>query len=97
VILCKLILTFNFSFHLLIHYMSHIELFFFFPFSPEEKQKSIDIESICELLTLVLGSTFPTQVSLFVDYLKVNTWYITLLLYFLLMILTRFLFMVESK
>ncbi|KAL5072407.1 hypothetical protein RYX36_011391 [Vicia faba] len=36
----------------------------------EEKQKSIDIESICELLTLVLGSTFPVQVSLFVEYLK---------------------------
>ncbi|GAU35713.1 hypothetical protein TSUD_258880 [Trifolium subterraneum] len=36
----------------------------------EEKQKSIDIESICELLTLVLGSTFPTQVNLFVEYLK---------------------------
>lgn len=36
----------------------------------EEKQKSIDIESICELLSLVLGSTFPAQVSLFVEYLK---------------------------
>ncbi|OIW18073.1 hypothetical protein TanjilG_00325 [Lupinus angustifolius] len=36
----------------------------------EEKQKSIDIESICELLTLVLGSTFPSQVNLFVEYLK---------------------------
>ncbi|MED6186320.1 hypothetical protein PIB30_065549 [Stylosanthes scabra] len=36
----------------------------------EEKQKSIDIESICQLLTLVLSSTFPTQVNLFVEYLK---------------------------
>ncbi|CAL0308628.1 unnamed protein product [Lupinus luteus] len=36
----------------------------------EEKQKSIDIESICQLLTLVLGSTFPAQVNLFVEYLK---------------------------
>ncbi|KAE9616311.1 hypothetical protein Lal_00017235 [Lupinus albus] len=36
----------------------------------EEKQKSIDIESICQLLILVLGSTFPAQVNLFVEYLK---------------------------
>ncbi|KAK7255154.1 hypothetical protein RIF29_28558 [Crotalaria pallida] len=36
----------------------------------EEKQKSIDIESICQLLTLVMGSTFPAQVNLFVEYLK---------------------------
>ncbi|KAI3761487.1 hypothetical protein L1987_51904 [Smallanthus sonchifolius] len=36
----------------------------------EEKQKSIDIESICELLELVLGSQFPQQVDLFIQYLK---------------------------
>ncbi|XP_028782585.1 DCN1-like protein 5 isoform X1 [Neltuma alba] len=36
----------------------------------EEKQKSIDIESVCELLTLVLGYQFPSQVNLFVEYLK---------------------------
>ncbi|KAE9621294.1 hypothetical protein Lal_00023592 [Lupinus albus] len=36
----------------------------------EEKQKSIDIESICQLLNLVLGSTFSAQVNLFVEYLK---------------------------
>ncbi|XP_059641385.1 uncharacterized protein LOC132283459 isoform X1 [Cornus florida] len=36
----------------------------------EEKQKSIDIESICELLHLVLGSQFPTQVDSFVNYLR---------------------------
>ncbi|RZB41286.1 DCN1-like protein 4 isoform B [Glycine soja] len=41
----------------------------------EEKQKSIDIESICELLTLVLGSTFPAQVNLFVEYLKAQNDY----------------------
>ncbi|KAL2338195.1 hypothetical protein Fmac_012641 [Flemingia macrophylla] len=41
----------------------------------EEKQKSIDIESICELLTLVLGSTFPAQVSSFVEYLKTQNDY----------------------
>ncbi|KAG4399375.1 hypothetical protein GLYMA_08G216700v4 [Glycine max] len=41
----------------------------------EEKQKSIDIESICELLTLVLGSTFPAQVNLFVEYLKTQNDY----------------------
>jgi len=44
---------------------------------PEEKQKSIDIESICELLTLVLGSTFPAQVNLFVEYLKVSNGFYT--------------------
>jgi hypothetical protein len=38
----------------------------------EEKQKSIDIESICELLDLVLGSQFRVQVDLFVEYLKVS-------------------------
>ncbi|KAF5453276.1 hypothetical protein F2P56_028190 [Juglans regia] len=36
----------------------------------EEKQKSIDIESICELLDLVLGSQFHAQVDLFIQYLK---------------------------
>lgn len=36
----------------------------------EEKQKSIDIESICELLELVLGSQFPAQVDSFVHYLR---------------------------
>lgn len=38
----------------------------------EEKQKSIDIESICELLVLVLGSQFHAQVDLFVKYLKAS-------------------------
>ncbi|KAJ7961950.1 Defective in cullin neddylation protein [Quillaja saponaria] len=37
----------------------------------EEKQKSIDIESIWELLTLVLGSQFSAQVDLFIKYLKI--------------------------
>ncbi|PIA45718.1 hypothetical protein AQUCO_01600155v1 [Aquilegia coerulea] len=36
----------------------------------EEKQKGVDIESVCELLTLVLGSKFHTQVDSFVEYLK---------------------------
>ena len=38
----------------------------------EEKQKSIDIESICELLDLVLGSQFHAQVDYFIEYLKVG-------------------------
>ncbi|GMN49915.1 hypothetical protein TIFTF001_019081 [Ficus carica] len=38
----------------------------------EEKQKSIDIESICELLNIVLGSEFPAQVESFVEYLKLE-------------------------
>ncbi|KAL5698838.1 hypothetical protein ACHQM5_029820 [Ranunculus cassubicifolius] len=36
----------------------------------EEKQKSIDVESICQLLTLILGSEFGPQVKSFVEYLK---------------------------
>lgn len=38
----------------------------------EEKQKSIDIDSICELLNIVLGSQYQAQVDLFVQYLKVS-------------------------
>lgn len=41
----------------------------------EEKQKSIDIESICELLGLVLGSEFHAQVNSFIEYLKNQTDY----------------------
>ncbi|KAL0724440.1 hypothetical protein Bca4012_039039 [Brassica carinata] len=38
----------------------------------EEKQKFLDIETICQLLDMVLGSTFRAQVDYFVDYLKVQ-------------------------
>lgn len=41
----------------------------------EEKQKSIDIESICQLLDLVLGSQFRAQVDYFIEYLKMQTDY----------------------
>ncbi|XP_041018996.1 DCN1-like protein 4 isoform X1 [Juglans microcarpa x Juglans regia] len=41
----------------------------------EEKQKSIDIESICELLDLVPGTQFRAQVDLFVEYLKAQNDY----------------------
>jgi DCN1-like protein 4/5 len=41
----------------------------------EEKQKSIDIESICELLNIVLGSEYPSQVELFIEYLKIQNDY----------------------
>ncbi|CAI9780023.1 unnamed protein product [Fraxinus pennsylvanica] len=41
----------------------------------EEKQKSIDIESICILLDLVLGSDFRPQVDALVQYLKMQTDY----------------------
>lgn len=53
----------------------HYNFIYFFPIFSEEKQKSIDTESICELLALVLGSTFPAQVNLFVEYLKVSNRY----------------------
>ncbi|XWS72596.1 hypothetical protein CRYUN_Cryun02cG0053500 [Craigia yunnanensis] len=41
----------------------------------EEKQKSVDIESICELLNLVLGAQFRPRVDLLVEYLKVQSDY----------------------
>ncbi|KAJ8773913.1 hypothetical protein K2173_009344 [Erythroxylum novogranatense] len=41
----------------------------------EEKQKSIDIESICQLLDLVLGSHFHAQVDYFIEYLKIQNEY----------------------
>lgn len=39
--------------------------------SSEEKQKSIDIEIACELLSVVLGYLFRHQVDKLVEYLKV--------------------------
>ncbi|RXH88455.1 hypothetical protein DVH24_000054 [Malus domestica] len=41
----------------------------------EEKQKSIDIDSICELLNIVLGSQYHLQVDLFTQYLKIQNDY----------------------
>eukprot|EP00262_Sarcandra_glabra_P004892 TRINITY_DN16121_c1_g2_i1.p1 TRINITY_DN16121_c1_g2~~TRINITY_DN16121_c1_g2_i1.p1 ORF type:complete len:234 (+),score=35.41 TRINITY_DN16121_c1_g2_i1:163-864(+) len=41
----------------------------------EEKQKSIDIESICELLDLVLGSRFHPQIDSLTEYLKTQSEY----------------------
>ncbi|CAK8563543.1 unnamed protein product [Lathyrus sativus] len=41
----------------------------------EDKQRSIDIETICELLTVVLGSEFPSQVNLLIEYLKIQNDY----------------------
>ncbi|ONI16398.1 hypothetical protein PRUPE_3G096100 [Prunus persica] len=41
----------------------------------EEKQKSIDIDSICELLNIVLRSQYQAQVDLFVQYLKTQNDY----------------------
>lgn len=38
----------------------------------EEKQKTVDIESVCELLNLVLGSQFQSKVDLLIEYLKVG-------------------------
>ena len=38
----------------------------------EEKQKCVDIETICELLHLVLGSQFRAQVDSIIEYLKVG-------------------------
>ncbi|CAN0899718.1 DCN1-like protein 4 [Linum grandiflorum] len=41
----------------------------------EEKQKSIDIENICQLLDLVLGSQHRIQVDYFIEYLKIQSDY----------------------
>ena len=57
---------------------------FHFIILAEEKQKSIDIESVCELPTLVLGSQFPSQVNLFVEYLKVSAIFTMLLSLFMM-------------
>ncbi|WJX95981.1 hypothetical protein P8452_77239 [Trifolium repens] len=41
----------------------------------EDKQRTIDIETLCELFTIVLGSEFPSQVNLLIDYLKIQNDY----------------------
>ncbi|KAI4335595.1 hypothetical protein L6164_014229 [Bauhinia variegata] len=41
----------------------------------EEKQRSIDIETACELLKVVLRSQFPAQVDLLIEYLKTQNDY----------------------
>ncbi|XP_012071457.1 DCN1-like protein 4 isoform X2 [Jatropha curcas] len=41
----------------------------------EEKQKSVDIESICELLDLVLGSQFRSKIDSLIEYLKIQSDY----------------------
>ncbi|CAM8927869.1 unnamed protein product [Rhodiola kirilowii] len=41
----------------------------------EEKQKNLDIETICALLDLVLGSQYPSQVDHFSRYLKFQSDY----------------------
>ncbi|KAG2319840.1 hypothetical protein Bca52824_013053 [Brassica carinata] len=41
----------------------------------EKEQESIDIETICQLLDIVVGSTFRPQVDYFVEYLKIQNDY----------------------
>ncbi|XP_061375785.1 uncharacterized protein LOC133317900 [Gastrolobium bilobum] len=41
----------------------------------EDKQRSVDIDTICELLNVVLRSEFPGQVKLLIEYLKIQTDY----------------------
>ncbi|WZZ05593.1 DCN1-like protein 4 [Brassica napus] len=38
----------------------------------EDKQKFLDTETICQLLDMVLGSTFRAQVDYLIDYLKIQ-------------------------
>ncbi|GAV79969.1 Cullin_binding domain-containing protein [Cephalotus follicularis] len=57
---------------------SNFEDFYSYAFQyclTEEKQKGVDIESICELLKLVLGSQFCSQVDLLIEYLKIQSEY----------------------
>ncbi|KAH1101729.1 hypothetical protein GLYMA_13G155900v4 [Glycine max] len=46
-----------------------------FQYCLTEKQRSVDIETICELLNVVLRSEFPTQVNLLTEYLKIQNDY----------------------
>ncbi|XP_027916674.1 DCN1-like protein 5 isoform X2 [Vigna unguiculata] len=46
-----------------------------FQYCLTDKQRSVDIETICELLNVVLRSEFPTQVNLLTEYLKVQNDY----------------------
>ncbi|KAI9192251.1 hypothetical protein LWI28_020044 [Acer negundo] len=39
----------------------------------EERQKNVDMETSCELLNLILGSEYRSQVDLLIDYLKVQS------------------------
>ncbi|KAI8006122.1 hypothetical protein LOK49_LG07G01196 [Camellia lanceoleosa] len=41
----------------------------------EDEQKWIDVKCICELLDIVMGSQFPSQVALFTKYLKIQNDY----------------------
>lgn len=50
----------------------YAHFFLFWYFLLEEKQKSVDIESVCELLGLVLGSQYRAQVDYLIEYLKVS-------------------------
>lgn len=50
----------------------YAHFFLFWYFLLEEKQKSVDIESVCELLGLVLGSQYHAQVDYLIEYLKVS-------------------------
>ncbi|XP_048440524.1 DCN1-like protein 5 isoform X1 [Pyrus x bretschneideri] len=57
---------------------SKFEDFYAFAFQyclTEERQKSVDIETVCELLNLVLGPRYQLQVDLLIKYLKVQTEY----------------------
>ncbi|KAJ0247955.1 Potentiating neddylation domain-containing protein [Hirschfeldia incana] len=44
-------------------------------FLTDEKQESINIETICQLLDIIMASTFRPQVDYFVDYLKIQNDY----------------------
>ncbi|KAK3177769.1 hypothetical protein Dsin_033221 [Dipteronia sinensis] len=39
----------------------------------EERQKNVDMETSCELVNLILGSEYRSQVDLLIDYLKIQS------------------------
>ncbi|XP_054822492.1 uncharacterized protein LOC129320861 isoform X2 [Prosopis cineraria] len=56
----------------------YFEEFYIYAFQyclTEDMQRSVDIETICELLNIVLGPQFPTQVNLLIEYLKIQNDY----------------------
>jgi hypothetical protein len=62
----------NYFVALMFLFITLLNLFEHWSILSEDKQRTIDIETLCELFTIVLGSEFPSQVNLLIDYLKVS-------------------------
>jgi hypothetical protein len=62
----------NYFVALMFLFITLLNLFEHWSILSEDKQRTIDIETLCELFTIVLGSEFPSQVNLLIEYLKVS-------------------------